>query len=463
MGEEEIKQIIKKVLQEVKNHADSSNEKEFGVFNTVDEAILSAKNAQERFEEQTLETRRKIVKAIRKEMTPFVEKIAQATYDETGMGRYEDKIQKLQLVLDKTPGVEDLQTEAVTGDNGMTLYELSAYGVIGAVTPSTNPAETLICNAIGMLAAGNAVYFSVHPGAKKISRWVVSKLNEIVYQACGIQNLIATIAEPSIEAAQEMMIHPDVELLVITGGPGVVHQAMRSGKKVIAAGEGNPPSIVDETAMIEKAARDIVIGASFDNNILCTAEKSVVAVDQVVDYLIMQMEKQGAYLVQDEAVIKKMVDLTLTEKGTPNRKFVGKDAGYILKHVGIELDFDVRVIILKAESVHPFVEKEMLMPILPIVTASNFDEALEIALKIEAGRHHTATMHSQNVGRMNLAAKKFQTSLFVKNGSSFAGLGFGGEGPTTFTIATPTGECTTSARDFARKRRCVLTDGFSIR
>jgi propionaldehyde dehydrogenase len=461
MREEEIKEVIKKILQEAQ--ATTSPMKEFGVFETVEEAIHAAKFAQECYENQTLETRRKVIEAIRNGMRPYVEKIARDTLEETGMGRYEDKVQKLQLAINKTPGVEDLRTEALTGDNGMTLYELSPYGVVGAVTPSTNPAETLICNAIGMLAAGNAIYFSVHPGAKRVSRWVVSKMNELIYEACGIQNLIVTIAEPSIEAAKEMMEHPDVPLLAITGGPGVVRQAMRSGKKVIAAGEGNPPSLVDETANIEKAAKDIVIGASFDNNILCTAEKSVVVVDQVADYLILQMEKNGAYLVQDEAVIQKMIDVTIMENGAPSRKFIGKDANYILAEAGIKVDFDVRVIILRADKIHPFVVKEMLMPILPVVTVSDFDEGLTTALQIENRRHHTATMHSQNVGRMNIAAKKFQTSIFVKNGSSFAGLGFGGEGPTTFTIATPTGECTTSARDFARKRRCVLTDGFSIR
>lgn len=461
MEEKILKDMIMKILQE--SQGTETPAREFGVFETVDEAVAAACVAQESYENQTLETRRKVIEAIRCKMRPFIEEIARKTVEETGMGRYEDKVQKLQLVLDKTPGVEDLRTEALTGDNGMTLYELSPYGVIGAVTPSTNPAETLMCNAIGMLAAGNAIYFSVHPGAKKISRWVVSKLNEIVYDSCGIQNLIVTIKEPSIEAAQELMIHPEVPLLSVTGGPGVVRQAMMSGKKVIAAGAGNPPALVDETANVEKAAKDIVIGASFDNNILCTAEKSVVVVEQVADYLIMQMEKQGAYLVQDEAIIKKMVDMTVMENGAPSRKFIGKNANYILAEAGIQVDFDVRVIILRADKIHPFVVKEMLMPILPVVTVHDFDEALTTALKIENRRHHTATMHSQNVGRMNLAAKKFQTSIFVKNGSSFAGLGFGGEGPTTFTIATPTGECTTTARDFARKRRCVLTDGFSIR
>lgn len=466
MQDNEIKAIIKKVIQELQEEepvTQPSPSLEVGIFQSVDEAVQAAKVAQETFENQTLATREKVVSAIKEQMRPHIGKIAEETYQETGMGRVADKIVKLQLVLDKTPGVEDLITEAKTGDDGMTLYELSAYGVVGAVTPSTNPAETLICNAIGMLAAGNAVYFSVHPGAKKISRWIVSELNKIVYDACGIQNLIVTIAEPSIEAAQAMMVHPDIDLLVITGGPGVVNQAMRSGKKVIAAGAGNPPALVDETANIEKAAADIVAGASFDNNILCIAEKSVVAVAEIVDYLTLQMEKQGAYLVKDPAIIQAMVDQTISENGAPSRDFIGKNANEILKAVGVTVDFDVRLIIVQVDAEHPFVVKEMLMPILPIVSVPNFETGLATALAIEQKLHHTATMHSQNIGRLNLAARKFQTSIFVKNGPSFAGLGFGGVGATTFTIATPTGECTTTARTFARRRRCVLTDGFSIR
>lgn len=461
MSEEQLKAKIVKVIHEILSEEMVSPA--VGIFPTVDEAVSAAKVAQERLEDLSLEQRRGIIETIRQGMTPYIEKIARETFEETKMGRYEDKVQKLKLAIEKTPGVEDLVTEAVTGDKGMTLYELSPYGVIGAVTPSTNPAETLICNAIGMIAAGNAVYFSVHPGAKNVSGWVVSKLNELIYQNCGIKNLVVTIQKPSIEAAQEMMTHPDVALLVITGGPGVVRQAMKSGKKTIAAGEGNPPSLVDETADIEKAAADIVLGASFDNNILCTAEKSVVAVDSIADFLILQMEKQGAYYLSDERLIQKLVELTISDNGAPSRQFVGKNASDLLAAVGIEAGADIRVILLKADKSHPFVVKEMLMPILPVVTVQNFEEGLEAALAIENKRHHTATMHSQNIKRLNLAAKRFQTSIFVKNGSSFAGLGFGGEGPTTFTIATPTGECTTTARNFARKRRCVLTDGFSIR
>lgn len=427
----QMEQIIRSMVMEILSGSTSTSTTtpsagavagEPGVFTSVDAAIQAAKVAQAKFEECSLATRTKVIEAIRLAMRPLVGELAQRTYDETGMGRVADKIIKLNLTLDKTPGVEDLVTECETGDNGMTLYELSPYGVIGAVTPSTNPSETLICNAIGMLAAGNAIYFSVHPGAKMISRWLVSQLNQIVTQAIGIENLIVTIAEPSIEAAQEMMTHKDIALLVVTGGPGVVHQALCSGKKTIGAGAGNPPAFVDETANIRKAAQDIVLGASFDNNILCIAEKSVVAIRSI-----------------EPELVKEMVDAGVSYTGDP------------------------RLIIMRTDKHHPFATKEMLMPILPVITVDSFEDGLATCLFLEDGLHHTATMHSLNMERLNKMARAMKTSIFVKNGPSYAGLGFNGEGTTTFTIATPTGEATTSARHFARRRRCCLTTGFNIR
>ena len=468
---EMIRSMVIDVLQGQKQEMASSQpikqaprgQVEPGVFDTVDEAIQAAKVAQARFEDCTLATREKVIADIRAAMRPRVQELAQKTVEETGMGRVADKVLKLNLTLDKTPGVEDLVTECETGDNGMTLYELSAYGVIGAVTPSTNPAETLICNTIGMLAAGNAVFFSVHPGAKHLSRLLVSELNQIIAKSIGIENLIVTLREPSIESAQEMMLHPDVSLLVVTGGPGVVKQALQSGKKVIGAGAGNPPAFVDETADIKKAAQDIVLGASLDNNILCIAEKSVVAMRQIEPHLVQEMVKAGCVLLENQQDIQRLVDLTVLPNGTPNKKFVGKNASVILDAAHIPYNGDPRLIIMRAPKNHPFAVIEMLMPILPVVTVDSFDEGLDVCLMLEAGLHHTATMHSLNMERLNRMARKMKTSIFVKNGPSYAGLGFSGEGTTTFTIATPTGESTTSARCFARRRRCCLTTGFNIR
>lgn len=465
--EELVKQIVAKngehnSKEQVNIHESMTND---GIFQTVDEAVQAAKQAQKKLFDSSLERRQTIIRAIRENLAPYVTEMAERAVAETGMGNVPDKIQKNELALNNTPGVEDLVQSAkvITGDSGMTLYEYCPYGVVGAIAPSTNPTETLICNAIGMIAAGNAIYFSPHPGAKETSAWIIKKMNKIVKEASGIDNLIVSIETPSIAAAQEMMAHPEIALLVVTGGPGVVNQAMKSGKKVLGAGAGNPPTIVDDTANIEKAARDIVNGASFDNNVPCIAEKNIVAVESIADYLIFNLEQQGAFYIKEITEIKKLQELVVTEKDTPNKKFIGKSAKEILQAANIPFSGNPRLIIVESTIEKPLVVLEMLMPVVPIVRVPDFDCALSAALEIEQGLHHTATIHSQNVTRLNKAAREMQTSIFVKNGPSYEGIGFGGESPTTFTIATPTGEGTTTARHFARIRRCVLADAFSIK
>lgn len=473
----EVDDLINKIIQEIDGEASKEIElKSFmkrdtqlnhtnGVFDTVDAAVKAAKIAQVRYFHSSLSRKKKIIQALRDQLEPRVEEIARRAFEETKMGNIKDKMQKNNIAIMKSPGIEDLNvvTQVISGDCGMTLYELSPYGVIGAIAPSTNPTETLINNAIGMLAAGNAIYFSPHPGAKETSIWLIQLMHSIVKEASGIDNLIVTIKKPSIEAAQEMMSHKDINLLVVTGGPGVVRQAMMTGKKVIGAGAGNPPTIVDETANIEKAGADIVDGASFDNNIPCIAEKNIIAVESIADYLIFNMEKAGAIYINQREDISKLEALLVLKDGKPNKAYIGKEAATILKDAEIVYTGEPRLIVVEGTPSMPFSIEEMLMPVVPIIRTPDFDTALELALEIENGLHHTATMHSQNVTRLNKAAREMQTSIFVKNGPSFAGIGFRGEGPTTFTIATPTGEGTTTARHFARTRRCVLTDGFSIK
>lgn len=436
-----------------------------GIFDTVDEAVAAAKIAQRRYFETSLERRKKIIDAIRLSLEPEIDEIAKRALEETGMGNLQDKISKNRLALQSTPGVDDLvhATRTITGDNGLTLYEMCPYGVIGAIAPSTNPTETIINNSLSMLAAGNSVYFAPHPGAKNTTIWLIQRINEIVKKASGIENLIVAIKSPSIQAAQEMMVHPDIRLLVVTGGPEVVLRAMQSGKKVIGAGAGNPPTIVDETAIIDKAAQDIVEGASFDNNIPCIAEKNIVVVNSVAEYLIFNMEKHGAVYISNPEDIRKLEALLVTEKGKPNKAFVGKSATTILNDAGVEYKGTPRLVVVEATPSMKFAVEEMLMPVIPLIRVPDFESALDVALELEQGLRHTATIHSQNVSRLNQAARALETSIFVKNGPSFAGIGFRGEGPTTFTIATPTGEGTTTARHFARVRRCVLSDAFTIK
>ena len=314
-----------------------------------------------------------------------------------------------------------------------------------------------------MIAGGNTVVFSPHPRSKGVSIWLIQKLNAKLEELGAPRNLIVTVQEPSIENTNIMMKHPLVRMLVATGGPGIVKAVMSTGKKAIGAGAGNPPVVVDETADIEKAAKDIVNGCSFDNNLPCIAEKECIAVDQIADYLIFNMKNNGAYEVKDPAVIQQLVDLVTIDGKKPQVDFVGKSAQYILSKVGINVGPEVKVIICEAKEEHPFVQVELMMPILPIVRVPNVDDAIDMAVRVEHGNRHTAMMHSRNIDKLTKMAKLIETTIFVKNGPSYAGIGVGGMGHTTFTIAGPTGEGLTSAKSFCRIRRCVLQDGLSIR
>ncbi|CAM3563686.1 aldehyde dehydrogenase family protein [Parendozoicomonas haliclonae] len=433
-----------------------------GIFATMDEAITAAAAAQQTLFNSRLEVRSRIIDAICAEVRPQIEKLAHMGVQETGMGRVTDKILKHQLVLDKTPGVEDLQAYAFTGDDGLTVLELSPYGVIGAITPSTNPTETVICNAIGMIAAGNAVVFAPHPGARKVSLFAVELINQAIRKVGGPAHLVVTVAEPSHDNTRIMMEHPQINMLVATGGPGLVKAVMSSGKKAIGAGAGNPPVLVDKTADIEKAAADIVAGCSFDNNIPCIAEKEVIAVNCIADYLIFEMQKQGAWLLTEPHHIEALERLVLKD-GKPVRDCIGRDAAWLLEAIGIQAPTSTRIILLETSSEHPFVQEEMLMPVLPLIRVEDADEGIQLAKKVEHGFRHTAIVHSSDINVLSRYAKELETTILVKNGPSFAGLGVGGEGHTTFTIAGPTGEGLTSARSFARNRRCVLVGSFAIK
>ena len=464
-----IEQMVEQVLREIQSeqmmNVTEQRKEGYGLFSTIEEAIEASEKAQKKLLFTSMADRQKYVDVIRKTVLnkENLELISRLAVEETEIGCYEHKLIKNRLAAEKTPGTEDLISEAVTGDNGLTLIEYCPFGVIGAITPTTNPTETIINNSISMIAGGNTVLFSPHPRAKKVSRLLVKMLNKALIEAGAPSNLIAMVEEPSLENTEKMISNPKVRLLVATGGPSIVKKVLSSGKKAIGAGAGNPPVVVDETADIKKAAKDIVDGCSFDNNVPCIAEKEVFVVDSICDHLIQYMKDNGAYLMTDRQQIEALKALVTTEKGGPKTSFVGKSAVYILDQLGVKVPDSVRVIIMEVPKDDLFVQEEMMMPILPIVRVSDVDTAIEYAYEAEQGNRHTAIMHSQNVEKLSKMAKILETTIFVKNAPSFAGIGAGGEGHTTFTIAGPTGEGLTSARSFCRKRKCVLADAFSIR
>lgn len=438
-----------------------------GIFSTVDEAVAAARAAQPQFAALKLAHRARILDAIRKTMLENAEVLAKAAHDETGYGRYEDKVMKNRLVTEKTPGIEDLTPIATTGDHGLVLVEPAPFGVIAAITPTTNPTSTIICNTLGMLAAGNAVVYNVHPYSKSCCMQTIALINKAITGAGGPANVVTGIATPTIESANELMRHPGTRLVVVTGGPDVVRAAMSSGKRAICAGPGNPPAVVDETADIEKAAHDIVWGASTDNNIICTDEKETIAVASITDQLIAAMGRNQAVVLPKQR-LPELEKVMFTEVGGPrtkskhNKDLIGKNAGVILAKLGINVPDSVRLVVVEVEEAHTLMWTEQMMPVMPVCRVPNVDRAIEFAVEVEGGNRHTAVMHSRNVDKLSKMAKACDCSIFVKNGRSQAGLGLDGEGYCSFTIASPTGEGLTGPRSFSRWRRCTLVDSFRI-
>lgn len=465
---EEIQLIVQQVLEniDVKKLSRVSRPPvsggDCGVFKCVKEAIDAAYLAQRDWvNNYRLEDRRRIIEAIRVTAEKHAEELAKMVRDETGMGRYEDKVQKHLAVIRKTPGVECLTTDAVSGDAGLMIEECAPFGVIGAITPSTNPTETIINNTISMIAGGNAVVFNVHPGAKKCCAYCLKLLHKTIVENGGPKNLITMQEEPTMEAVNVLTASPKIRLMAGTGGMGMVNALLRSGKKTIGAGAGNPPVIVDDTADILLAAKEIYRGASFDNNLLCLAEKEVFVMEDAADKLISEMEKEGAYLLSPDE-LNKITELAMINKdGTYqiNKKWVGKDAALFLKEIGVCGCRNTRLLICDTDENHPFVQVEQLMPVLPIVRCRSFDECVRAAVKAEAGNRHTASIFSKNVDHMTYFGKEIETTIYTKNGATLKGVGIGGEGHTTMTIAGPTGEGLTCARSFTRKRRCMLAEG----
>lgn len=431
-----------------------------GIHDDLDSAVTAATRAQEQWVRLEVETREKVIEAMRQCTRDNVNELSRMAVEETKLGNVKDKIQKNLLCANKTPGMEILRPWAQTGDHGLVLVERAPFGVIGAITPSTNATETIINNGVAMVAGGNSVVFNVHPSAKNVVSFFVQKLNESIVAAGGPANLICMLGTPTIESANALMKHPGIRLVVVTGGPAVVKAAMASGKRAICGGPGNPPAIVDDTAHISRAAKDIVDGASLDNNIVCIVEKEIFAVASIADELKTEMQKHGAYEVPSSAINR--LEKLVVDHGHPARDWVGKDATRIAEAAGLRVPAGTRLLFAEVDPTHAFVQAELLMPVVGFSRLKTVEDCIAAAVQAEHGFGHTAVMHSTNIDVLSAMAKIINTSIFVKNGPSFAGLGMTGEGFTSFTIASPTGEGLTTPVSFTRERRCTLKDSFRI-
>lgn len=477
--EQAIRTVVQEVLAKIgqsngvaTNGASSTNgtrrtaSKNWGVFQNVDDAVAAANDGFDQLQKLSLAGRDRAIEIVKNICFDQAEELGKAELDETQIGRLDHKIEKLQIIK-LVPGREFMKCDAVSGDHGLTVTEYAPFGVIGAITPVTHSLPTLACNFVNMVAAGNTLVVNPHPSGKRIACEGVRRFNKAIYEELGVENLVTIIEEPTIESADAIFAHRGVKLICVTGGPGVARAALASNKRAIVAGPGNPPVVVDETADIEKAARSIISGASYDNNLLCIGEKEVFAVESIFDDLMVAMARNGAYHLNaaQVAALTKKVFSPPKEAGGHwglNRALVGKDPSVLAAEIGLTVPSGTELLYGETDESNPFVPEEQMMPFVPFVRARDADHAIELAVKYEHGFKHTGIIHTKNVSNMTKMGKAMETTLFVKNGPCGAGLGLGGEGYLSFSIATPTGEGVTNPLTFTRQRRCVLVDDLRI-
>jgi aldehyde dehydrogenase len=259
-------------------------------------------------------------------------------------------------------------------------------------------------------------------------------------------------------------------LLCVTGGPGVVKAAMQSGKRAVCAGPGNPPVLVDDTACMTRAARAIIKGAAYDNNLLCIGEKEVFALEKIAGKLMSEMENNGAVRL-DSAQLERLTKAAFTFKEghgggcaepVVNKEFIGKDPSVLARAAGVSIPEKTQLLFAETAADHPFVIEEQMMPFIPVVRVKSVEEGIAAAKLAEHDYKHTSIIHSHDVEHMTAMARALDTTLFVKNGPCMAGLGLGGEGYLSYSIATPTGEGVTNPKTFTRVRRCVMVDNLRI-
>ena len=441
----------------------------FGVFQDPKEACVAAHESFLQLQKQGMEARRKVVDIIKRVVTDKAEPWGRLELEETKIGRLDHKIEKLQIIK-LVPGVEWLQPYALSGDHGITHEEYTPFGVIGAVTPSTHSVPTLSGNIVNIVAAGNAVVFNAHPAAARCAATAVRAYNEAIHREVGIENLACIIEQPTLESFDAICRHELVKLLLVTGGPGVVKAAMQTGKRAICAGPGNPPVLVDDTGSMRRAAQKIVQGAAYDNNLLCIGEKEVFALSSIADELMKELASHGAVKLtanQLDTLTKAAFTFKEAEGGgcphaSVKRDLIGKDAPVLAKAAGVNVPAGTQLLFAETDANHPFVMEEQMMPFVPIVRVTSVEEGIDRALVAELGYKHTSVIHSNDVEHMTQMARALDTTLFIKNGPCMAGLGLGGEGYLSYSIATPTGEGVTNPKTFCRVRRCVMVDNLRI-
>lgn len=364
--------------------------------------VEKAKAAQEKFQLFTQEQIDRIIKNIAEKAYEKSEYLAKLTVEETGMGIIEHKKIKNELgSMGVYESIKDKKTVGIIRRNPKEKVTEIAYpfGVIAAICPTTNPTSTAIYKTLISLKAQNAIVVSPHPTAKKCTIEALKICHDAAIDSGAPTGLIGWIDEPTMGTTTELMKHPEIDLIVATGGGGLVKAAYSSGKPAYGVGPGNGPVYLEKSANVKKAVRMIIDSKTFDNGTLCSTEQSIVVHKNIKHIVLRELKNNGAYLV-DTAEKERLERIISPEKGKLNPNIVGRSAHVIAEMAGFQVPEGTTVLIAEEEIVskhHPF-SIEKLAPIFPLYTINNEKEAHELCIKLlnNGGRGHSCSIHSND-------------------------------------------------------------------
>ncbi|NQY08287.1 MAG: aldehyde dehydrogenase family protein [Flavobacteriales bacterium] len=403
----------------------------------INKMIEKARAAQKAFESYDQAGVDAIVKAIAKVVYDNAEELARDAVGETTMGVYEDKVAKNKgkskviwnnLKDKKSVGIIDRDEK-----EGL-VFVAKPKGVIGAVTPTTNPVVTPMCNAMFALKGRNAIIIAPHPRAKKVSNKTVQMMSDAIEKIGGPANLIQCIVEPSIPLTSDLM--GAVDVLIATGGPAMVTAAYSSGRPSFGVGAGNVQVIIDRNINYQEAAAKVIAGRKFDNGIICSGEQSIIAPVEEFDNIIDAFKAEGAHYIEDQADVEKFRSV-LFEDGHIAKDAVGQSVEIIAKMAGVEIAENSKIIILRSDDTDgDLLRKEKMCPVMVAFKYDKFEDGVEIAkqnLLIEGAGHSTA-IHSNNKENIDYAGVTLPVSRLVVNAPSSTTAGgslINGFAPTT--------------------------------
>ena len=406
-------------------------EQELKVKQMIDELMEKAKIASEEYMKLDQETVDNVIKAMSMAGLEHHMELAKMAVEETGRGIYEDKITKNMFATEYIyHSIKHEKTVGIINENDEDDYVEIAepVGIIAGVTPVTNPTSTTMFKSIIAAKTRNVIVFGFHPSAQNCSVRAAEILREAAVKAGAPENCILWIPEPSVMATSMLMHHPDVNLILATGGTGMVKNAYSCGKPALGVGPGNVPCIIEKTAKLKTSVNDLVMSKAFDNGMICASEQAVLVEKEIYQEFEDLMRKAGCYFVspEEKEKLKDVMFEYVDGRGDKLKSHIpGKSPYEIAETAGFEIPKDTKILVVYEEGIgegYPF-SKEKLSPVLTYYIVENFEEALDKAERLLefGGLGHSAVIHSEDREKILQFSEKMKAGRIIVNSPSTHG------------------------------------------